>query len=53
MDVFECMEPFTLVFDWMRSQPITLFGVTFTYMDAFVWSLIATVAVWFINKLND
>lgn len=54
MDISQYFMPFTVIFDWLRTFELTLFGFTFTFMDMFVWEMIASVVIWFICRLmND
>lgn len=50
VELWDSVEPFLLFYDWMRSYPIRLWGYTFTFMDVFVWAILATFAIWLIRK---
>lgn len=39
------------VFDFMTSNYITVFGITFTWWAAFCWSLSAGVIVWILGRI--
>lgn len=53
VDTFEFFECFTVVTDWMRTQPIRFGGVSFTFMDFFIWILLANVVIWFIREIRQ
>lgn len=53
VDTFEFFECFTIITDWMRSQPIRFGDISFTFMDVFVWTTLAGIAIWFIKKVQE
>lgn len=50
-ELYYFFEPFVVIFNWMRKTYIHLMGFSFTFMDVFVWTLFAGIAIWFINKV--
>lgn len=49
--MYEAIEPVFYVFAWMRSQPIVLFGHTFSFMDVFMWSILAGITIHAIRRV--
>lgn len=45
------MRPVTVVFDWMKNTTFYLGEFPFTFWELFVWGLLASVIIGFINKL--
>lgn len=50
MTVVEIMQPFALVIDWLRTYQIHFGEFTFTFMDMFIWTTMASIVVGFIAK---
>lgn len=53
MTIAQLIQPFILFFDWMRSFHFSIGEVTLTFMDLFVWSLLAGIVIGFINKIME
>ena len=53
MTLAEIMQPFVLVIDWLRTFPLHLGEFTFTFMDFFVWTTMASIVIGFIIKIRD
>lgn len=53
MDIKYFFMPFEPIFDFIRNYQINLYGFTFTFMDVIVWSMLATIVIWFIKNLMD
>lgn len=44
----EFMQPFIVFFNWLRTFELCLYGFTFTFMDVWIWSAVASVVIVFI-----
>lgn len=51
MTLAEIMQPFAIIFNWMRTYVIHLGEFSFSFMDLFVWGLFASIIMSFISKL--
>ena len=53
MDLTSLMQPFTIVFDFMRNYQITIGGISFSLMDVNIWLWFASAAIWFYKKITE
>lgn len=53
MDVNSFLEPVQKIIDWMRTYQINLYGFQFTFMDFYLFQMLAIIVIGFIKSLND
>lgn len=53
MTIANLIQPFILFFDWMRTFTFSIGEVSLTFMDLFVWTLLAGIVIGFINKIME
>ena len=53
MTLVEIMQPFVIVIDWLRTYQLHLGEFTLTFMDLFVWSIMASIVIGFIVSIRD
>lgn len=51
MTIAQLIQPFILFFDWIRSFHFSIGEVSLTFMDLFVWTLLASIVLGFVNKI--
>ena len=53
MTIAQLLQPFTIFFNWMRTFTFSIGEVSLTFMDLFVWSLLAGIVIDFIIKTKQ
>ena len=53
MTIADLLQPFAIFFDWMRTFTFSLGEVSLTFMDLFVWCLLASTLIAFIKKIRE
>ena len=53
MTIEQIMRPVAVIFDWMRTRIFYLGEFPFTFMELFVWSMIAGIVVYAIKEFRN
>lgn len=53
MTIAEMLQPFAILFDWMRTFTFSIGEVSLTFMDLFTWTLFASIIIAFIHKVTE
>lgn len=53
MTVSDIMAPFAVLFDWLRTRTFYFGEYPFTFMELFIWLMIAGIVIGAIKALRD
>ena len=53
MTIADYMQPLVVVFQWLRETQIIIGEVSFTFMDMIFWTMLASVVIYWLNKIID
>lgn len=53
MTVEQIMQPFAIIFEWMRTRVFYFGEYPFTFMELFIWLMIAGIVIGAIKAIRD